>query len=328
MGIGRSLAVAAAALAVTAPSAHAATVSVAGDTLRVTGAPGEVNAVEVSRSAPFGVPPTVTVRDTATDPAPTGVCTPTLDVSAVSCPAAGVTRVDAALGDQDDSFSVLAPLPARVVGGTGDDQLYGGDGADALDGGSGADTADGGRGADHVVMRDRKTDGVVCGAGRDRVRAEVLDELDVTCEVVDYGPAGRIGRLRTKTGGGRFVAVPGQPYTRVDRRILPDVLYLVRRYHLLLGDGYKVGGNHKALGEHPLGLGLDIYPGAGGSWSKVDRLARWAEPRQNKPRPPFRWVGYNGDYNHGRGNHLHLSWMHTAGRPGRPVRTVWSWTVK
>ena len=115
MGIGRSLAVAAVALAVTAPSAHAATVSVAGDTLRVAGAPGEVNAVEITRSAPFGAPPTVTVRDTATDPAPTGVCTPTLDVSAVSCPAAGVTRVDAALGDQDDSFSVLAPLPARVA---------------------------------------------------------------------------------------------------------------------------------------------------------------------------------------------------------------------
>jgi hypothetical protein len=122
--------------------------------------------------------------------------------------------------------------------------------------------------------------------------------------------------------------VPGQVGTRIDRRILADVLYLVRRFHLRLGDGYRVGGNHKRSGEHPLGLGLDIYPGAGGSWRQVDRLAKWAEPRQNRPRPPFRWVGYNGDYNHGRGNHLHLSWMHTSGRPGRPVRTVWSWTLR
>ena len=169
---------------------------------------------------------------------------------------------------------------------------------------------------------------MVCGTGRDRVRAEVLDELDVTCEVVDYGPTGRIGRLRTKTGGGRFVTVPGQPYTRVDRRILPDVLYLIRRYHLLLGDGYKVGGNHKLQGEHPLGLGLDIYPGAGGSWSKVDRLARWAEPRQNKP-PAAVPVGG-----------LQRRLQPRPGQPpapvvdahrraaGRPVRTVWSWTVE
>ena len=41
-----------------------------------------------------------------------------------------------------------------------------------------------------------------------------------------------------------------------------------------------------------------------------DPLARWAEPRQNRPRAPFRWVGYNGDANHGCGNHLHLSWSH------------------
>ena len=31
---------------------------------------------------------------------------------------------------------------------------------------------------------------------------------------------------------------------------------------------------------------------------------------QNRPRPPFRWVGYNGDAGHGCGNHLHLSWEH------------------
>jgi len=271
----------------------------------------------------------ITVRDNGTAPVAGARCLPTLDLGAVTCPAAAVTRADVTLGDRDDSLSLYAPVPAIVRGGDGDDQVYGGDRNDTIDGGNGADIAEGGRGDDRVVMRDRKTDSVVCGSGRrDRVRAEVLDELDVSCEAVDYGPAGRVGRLRFKSGGGRFVAVPGQFDTRVDRRILPAVLYLVRRYHLRLGDGYKVGGNHKVAGEHPLGLGLDIYPGAGGSWDSVDRLAKWAEPRRGHPRPPFRWVGYNGDYNHGRGNHLHLSWMHTPGRPGRPVRSVWTWVVR
>jgi hypothetical protein len=60
----------------------------------------------------------------------------------------------------------------------------------------------------------------------------------------------------------------------------------------------------------------------------VDKLARWAEPRQNRPRPPFRWVGYNGDADHGRGDHLHLSWDHSGGRRFRPVGTVWVWEVR
>jgi hypothetical protein len=113
----------------------------------------------------------------------------------------------------------------------------------------------------------------------------------------------------------------------VDRRILPDVLYLVARYKVQVGDGFALFG-HEPLGEHPLGLAVDLYPGPGGDWDDVDRLARWAEPRQNHPRPPFRWVGYNGDYNHGRGNHLHLSWAHSPGRPGYPVRSVWTFDVR
>jgi hypothetical protein len=69
-------------------------------------------------------------------------------------------------------------------------------------------------------------------------------------------------------------------------------------------------------------------PGPGGSWKDVDRLAKWAEPRQNHPRAPFRWVGYNGDRNHGRGNHLHLSWSHTATKPGRIAATVWTLALR
>ena len=102
------------------------------------------------------------------------------------------------------------------------------------------------------------------------------------------------------------------------------------------GDGYATYG-HAPRGEHPLGLAVDLYPGPGGSWREVGRLAKWAEPRQNRPRPPFRWVGWNGDANHGdprhcrirRGcpPHLHLSWDHSPGKPRRPVRKVWVFDV-
>jgi hypothetical protein len=142
--------------------------------------------------------------------------------------------------------------------------------------------------------------------------------------------------LRPAIGRGRFVAIPGQSWARVDRRILADVLYLIRRYKVRVGDGYAFGG-HERLGEHPLGLAVDLYPGPGGSWRQVGRLAKWAEPRQDRPRPPFRWVGWNGDRNHGdprhckvrRGcpPHLHLSWDHSPGKPGRPVRKVWVFEV-
>lgn len=139
-------------------------------------------------------------------------------------------------------------------------------------------------------------DGVVSGCGA----AELL--VDAEAERVD--------------GGGGLVTVPGFPHQRVDERILDDVVYLVRTYRLTITAAYAPTG-HKTKGEHPLGLALDLVPGAGGSWDDIDRLARWAEPRQDQPRPPFRWVGYDGDPNHGRGDHLHLSWAHgpAAGRP-------------
>ena len=94
------------------------------------------------------------------------------------------------------------------------------------------------------------------------------------------------------------------------------------KYKIRITDGYAMEG-HAAAGEHPIGLALDIVPGPGGSWNDIDRLAKWAEPKQSRPRAPFRWVGYNGDANHGRGNHLHLSWRHTPTKRGQPAAVVW-----
>ena len=350
-------------LAVAAP-ASATTVSAENGVLRVIAGPGESNAITASVEAPPGAAPVVAVADEGAQPRPGAGCLRALTSQRVTCAAAGLVAVEVDAGDGADGVAFLGPLVARlrggdgddvlvsgagadlvdggpgndlvgasagndvVFGGLGDDSLHGGEGADSLDGDRGRDSADGGGGDDSVLMRDRGADSVLCGAGRDGVRAEVLDSLDFSCEQVDYGPPGRAGRLLAKIGRGRFVRVPGQGGARVDRRILPGVLYMIRRYRVRIGDGYSLSRVHTPYGEHPLGLAVDIYPGPGGSGTQVDRRARWAEPRQNRPRPPFRWVGYNGDHNHGRGHHLHLSWQHSKGRFGRPVRKVWVFAVR
>jgi len=132
------------------------------------------------------------------------------------------------------------------------------------------------------------------------------------------GPNG----TRRLTGGGQIVPIPGFPGERIDARLLPDIAYLVRTFHVFVTDGYSTDSVHAANGEHPLGLAVDLAPGPGGSWDDLDRLAAWAEPVQNQPRPPFRWVGYNGDSRHGRGHHLHLSWQHGPAPGGPPAAWV------
>ena len=136
-------------------------------------------------------------------------------------------------------------------------------------------------------------------------------------------------KLCETTGGGKFVPIPGFPGERIDRRLLTDIEFLVEKYDIFITDGYSTDPVHARNGEHPIGLALDIIPDETKTrrWRKVTRLARWAEPKQDRPRAPFRWVGYNGDANHGRGNHLHLSWRHTPTKRGRPARTVWTLSI-
>jgi hypothetical protein len=134
------------------------------------------------------------------------------------------------------------------------------------------------------------------------------------------------GGLCLTEGGGRFVGIPGFPGERIDRRLLRDVRWLVRHYKIYVTDGFSTSDVHSANGEHPIGVALDIVPNtaAGGTWAEITALARWAEPRRNAPILPFRWVGYDGDANHGRGHHLHLSWAHSPGRFGKPVESVYT----
>ena len=128
---------------------------------------------------------------------------------------------------------------------------------------------------------------------------------------------------------GRIVPIPASiPHEEgdmVDSRILPDLRWIAARYPIYITDGYSgplpngrhVGCNqcHTRNSDHYNGVAVDIVPLGGGtecdrSWLPITRLAHWAEPVQNRPRPPFRWVGYDGDAGHGCGNHLHLSWNH------------------
>jgi len=127
------------------------------------------------------------------------------------------------------------------------------------------------------------------------------------------------------TYGGKFVDLPGFPGEKLDRRLLADVRYLERKYKIFVTDGYAMSG-HAMNGEHPLGLALDIVPNKaeGGRWSHIDRLAQWAEPRPDRPRAPFRWVGYDGDEGHGRGHHLHLSWSHTEIMNDPPATEIYT----
>ena len=121
-------------------------------------------------------------------------------------------------------------------------------------------------------------------------------------------------------------SVPHEAGDMVDRRIVPDLRWLAARYPIYVTDGYSgplpngehVGCNmcHVRGSDHYNGLAVDLVPLNGtpgkcdASWAPITRLALWAEPVQNEPRPPFRWVGYDGDAGHGCGNHLHLSWEH------------------
>ncbi|MFN8215461.1 MAG: hypothetical protein U0R71_02590 [Solirubrobacterales bacterium] len=120
-------------------------------------------------------------------------------------------------------------------------------------------------------------------------------------------------------------SIPHEAGDMVDQRILPDLRWIAKRYPIYVTDGYSgplPNGRHVGCDEchtrgsdHYNGLAVDLVPVGGGTvcnaaWAPITRLALWAEPVQNQPLPPFRWVGYEGDAGHGCGNHLHLSWNH------------------
>ena len=137
--------------------------------------------------------------------------------------------------------------------------------------------------------------------------------------------------------------IPHQAGSMIDRRVIPNLRWMSRRYHFYVTEGYagplrgygKVGcpDCHVSRSDHHYGLAVDLVAGDLSSgctagWRPITALARWAEPRQNVPVAPFRWVGYNGDSGHGCGHHLHLSWNHADGPEYRVSAWVQLFRVK
>jgi hypothetical protein len=125
--------------------------------------------------------------------------------------------------------------------------------------------------------------------------------------------------------------IPGMPGERCDRRIVPDVVMLIRTFGVRVSDCYG-GAPHDTDGEHPLGLAADLVP-IDGDWDRTLRLARaygWDPSCASTGcggRGPFRVVLYNGypghgDPAHSSQPHLHLSWSHAPAAPFTRARWV------
>jgi len=150
------------------------------------------------------------------------LCVPITE-SELLCDLKGIRVIRIDVGSDDDRVVYRHPLPARIFGGGGRDELSGGAGRDILDGGDGADKVeggagddavgggpgadevlggagddllqggagvdgvDGGDGGDELRVRDGNADRVACGAGADRVAADPSDAAGPAqgCETVE-----------------------------------------------------------------------------------------------------------------------------------------------
>jgi hypothetical protein len=148
---------------------------------------------------------------------------------------------------------------------------------------------------------------------------------------------GDLGAVHKAFAPRHLAALPGDVSAtsgiECDARIVPDVVYLARRFGVLVTACYS-GSGHASLGEHPLGAAIDAAP-RDGDWTRTARLARavgWKPTCAASgvapacANAPFRFVGYNGYPDHGDpehcvpcggGPHLHLSWM-TSASEGQP----------
>lgn len=73
-----------------------------------------------------------------------------------------------------------------LIGGSGSDRLFGENGHDRIVVGGGRNQVDAGSGNDSIEARNGERDRIICGSGRDRVRADRYDRLN-GCEVVSRG---------------------------------------------------------------------------------------------------------------------------------------------
>ena len=177
-----------------------------------------------------------------------------------------------------------------------------------------------------------------------RLATMLAGALLLACLVVltvDAAAAGPRGTYISHAKG-RIVPIPKdvahQDGAYIDRRLIGQLRYIDRRFGpIYITEGYAgpLRGRgtigcpdcHVSNSDHFTALALDIAAPSGStrcdrSWRRISALAKWAEPRQNVVRRPFRWVGYNGDAGHGCGHHLHLSWNSAPTRSFRVAKWV------
>ena len=114
-----------------------------------------------------------------------------------TCDADGVERIRVNAGEREDDIVATVAMPVYAIGGGGIDRIQtgpandiidGGRGADRITAGLGSDAIYGGDGDDIILARDGAKDVVVCGAGRDAVDVDPIDELAADCEAAPAQP--------------------------------------------------------------------------------------------------------------------------------------------
>jgi Ca2+-binding RTX toxin-like protein len=111
--------------------------------------------------------------------------------TAQQCIYAGTAGPDTVHGTEGDDLVSTGPGNDVVFGRGGKDLIVGGNGDDALHGGGGSDEIWGDRGSDRIYARDRRSDRLLGGPGRDR--AWVDPRRDFVKDDVErvYPPRGR-----------------------------------------------------------------------------------------------------------------------------------------
>ena len=152
---------------VAAPGATASSVTVTGsNSVRAAETGSETNRIAVSYD---GATNSYTVRDTAANLTPAGICT-AVDAHTATCPGAGIKTISVDTDARDDTILMGPSIPSTVIGnldggpgndtvtghgtldgGSGNDTVLGSPIADTLRGGSGRDALDGGNGPDDIA---------------------------------------------------------------------------------------------------------------------------------------------------------------------------------
>ena len=254
----RLVVVAAAVLLASTGTAAAATVSVGKEgAITFRAQPGEANRVTFSRTIDA-----VLVRDTGAALV-TGRGCAAVSPNEASCDVFG--RIDASLGDGDDTVAVHTATPAALRGEAGDDVLHGGEGDDELWGGSGDDVVRGGVGEDRLVggsgadsIGGGRGSAFDLGRGGGQVvgalsiaGCEIEYEGDVAFDVVSY--YGARASVSVSLDG---VANDGRPGEGDD--VLPDVEWILGG---AAADRFEAGGGPLIVAGFG---GADVFVGGPG----------------------------------------------------------------